>query len=206
VGGGHNPTLKVSNGVMRLAFRAPASAHGTVVYSRRKVRTNMDMALVGRMEELRRLSVPALKGKYREIFGEETRSSHKQYLFRRIAWQLQAQQEGGLSERAVARAVQIADDADLRSSGPKGFWSWPEQVQKIEPGPRSRIHRDGRLPQAGTLLTRRHKGREVVVKVLDVGFEYQSRHYGSLSAIALVVTGNRWNGLLFFGLTERRRG
>ena len=33
-----------------------------------------------------------------------------------------------------------------------------------------------------------------------------SRHYGSLSAIALVATGTRWNGLLFFGLTERRRG
>lgn len=31
----------------------------------------------------------ALKEKYREVFGEETRSSRKQYLFRRIAWQLQ---------------------------------------------------------------------------------------------------------------------
>ena len=100
----------------------------------------------------------------------------------------------------------IADDADLRSSGPKGYWSWPEQAQKTQPSPHSGTHRDGRLPKAGTLLTRRHKGREVVVKVLDEGFEYQSRHYGSLSAIALVVTGTRWNGLLFFGLTERRRG
>jgi|ERR1700722_13101544 hypothetical protein len=166
----------------------------------------MDMALVRRMEELRRLSVSALKEKYREVLGVETRSSHKQYLFRRIAWQLQAQLEGGLSERALDRAVQIADDADLRSSGPKGFWSWPEQNRKIESRPHSGTHRDGRLPQPGTLLTRRHKGREVVVKVLDVGFEYQSQHYGSLSAIALVVTGTRWNGLLFFGLTERRRG
>jgi hypothetical protein len=166
----------------------------------------MDMALVRRIEELRRLSVPALKEKYREVFGEETRSSHQQYLFRRIAWQLQAQLEGGLSERALDRALQIADDADLRSSGPKGFWSWPEQPQKILPRPHSGNHRDGRLPQPGTLLTRRHKGREVVVKVLDEGFEYQSQHYGSLSAIALVVTGTRWNGLLFFGLTERRRG
>jgi hypothetical protein len=60
--------------------------------------------------------------------------------------------------------------------------------------------------QPGTLLTRRHKGRDIVVKVLVDGFEYQSRHYGSLSAIALVVTGTRWNGLLFLGLTERRRG
>jgi hypothetical protein len=166
----------------------------------------MDMALVQRIEELRRLPVPELKRKYKEVFGEETRSSHKQYLFRRLAWQLQAQLEGGLSERAVDRAVQIADDADLRSSGPKGFWSWPEQAQKVQPHPPSGTHRDGRLPKAGTMLTRRHKGRDVVVQVLEEGFQYQSRHYGSLSAVALVATGTRWNGLLFFGLTERRRG
>jgi len=81
----------------------------------------MDMALVRRMEELRRLSVSALKEKYREVLGVETRSSHKQYLFRRIAWQLQAQLEGGLSERALERAVQSADDADLRSSVAEGI-------------------------------------------------------------------------------------
>lgn len=166
----------------------------------------MDMALVRRIEELRRLRMPALKEQYREVFGIETRSSHKQYLFRRIAWQLQVQLEGGLSERAVDRAAQIADDADLRSLGPKGFWSWPEQGPKVQTRPHSGTHRDGRLPKPGTMLTRRHKGRDIVVQVLDEGFEYQSRHYSSLSAIALVVTSTRWNGLLFFGLTERRRG
>jgi Protein of unknown function (DUF2924) len=166
----------------------------------------MDMVLVQRMEELGRLSVSALKKKYREVFGEETRSTHKQYLLRRIVWQMQAQALGGLSERVLRRAAEIADDADLRSSGPKGFWSWPEQKQSVAPTPVLKNHRDGRLPQPGAVLTRRHKGREVVVKVLDQGFEYQSHHYGSLSAIALVVTGTRWNGLLFFGLTERRRG
>jgi hypothetical protein len=166
----------------------------------------MDMALVQKIKELRRLSVPALKKKYKDVFGEETKSSHKQYLFRRIAWQLQAQLEGGLSDRAVDRAAQIADDADLRSVGPKGFWSWPQQEPKVQSQPHSGAHRDGRLPKPGTQLTRRHKGRDIVVRVLDDGFEYQSRHYGSLSAIALVATGTRWNGLLFFGLTERRRG
>jgi Protein of unknown function (DUF2924) len=165
----------------------------------------MDMVLVRTIEELGRMSVSALKEKYREVFGEETRSTQKQYLLRRIAWQMQARALGGLSERVLRRAAEIADDADLRSSGPKGFWSWPEQHQKIQPHPHSGNHRDGRLPQPGALLTRRHKGREVVVKVLEEGFEYQSHHYRSLSAIALLVTGTRWNGLLFFGLTERRR-
>ena len=76
----------------------------------------------------------------------------------------------------------------------------------MQPRPPSGAHRDGRLPKPGTMLPRRHKGRDVVVQVLEEGFEYQSQHYGSLSAVALVATGTRWNGLLFFGLTERRRG
>jgi hypothetical protein len=166
----------------------------------------MDIALVRRIAELRRLSVPALKKTYREVFGEETRSSHKQYLFRRIVWQLQAQALGGLSERVLRRASEIADDADLRLGGSKGFWSWPEQKKTTEPTPVSKNHRDDRLPEPGALLKRRHQGHDVVVRVLDVGFEYQSRHYRSLSAIAREVTGTRWNGLLFFGLAERRRG
>ena len=89
----------------------------------------MDIALIRRLAELRRMSVPALQKTYREVFGEETRSSHKQYLFRRIAWQMQAQSEGGLSAEAVRRAAEIADDADQRLRGPKGFWSWPEQTK-----------------------------------------------------------------------------
>jgi hypothetical protein len=60
------------------------------------------------------------------------------------------------------------------------------------------------MPGAGTLLTRRVGDRQIVVKVLSEGFEFESRRYRSLSAIAREVTGTRWNGLLFFGLAERR--
>jgi hypothetical protein len=56
------------------------------------------------------------------------------------------------------------------------------------------------------VLTRQFENRRIVVTVLENGFEYQSRRYRSLSAIAREVTGTRWNGLLFFGLLERRNG
>jgi DNA invertase Pin-like site-specific DNA recombinase len=42
------------------------------------------------IEALRNLTTAQLKEKYREVFGEETRSNHKQFLFRRIAWRIQA--------------------------------------------------------------------------------------------------------------------
>ena len=40
-----------------------------------------------------------------------------------------------------------------------------------------------------------------MVEVLAEGFRYEGRPYASLSAIAVAVTGTRWNGLAFFGLT-----
>jgi len=61
---------------------------------------------------------------------------------------------------------------------------------------------DARLPLPGTLLVREYKGRDIVVKVLDGGFEFEDRRYKSLSAIAREVTGSKWNGYLFFGLKK----
>ena len=162
----------------------------------------MAHTVVAAIEQLRTLNVVALQRKYQEVFKDASRSSNKQYLFRRIAWRLQANAEGGLSERACHRALQIADEADLRTRAPKGFLSAQVSATAIVDHPHPQ--RDVRLPASGSLLTRRLHDRQIVVKVLAEGFEFESRHYRSLSAIAREVTGTRWNGLLFFGLAERR--
>jgi hypothetical protein len=166
----------------------------------------MDAVVNRAIEQLRSHKLSALKKKYRELFGEEARSSNKQFLLRRLAWQLQANAEGGLSDRARQRAGEIADDGDLGTRAPTR--SWPSHPPFVAQGfvARSRAQRDWRLPAAGTFLTRRLGGQDIVVKVLEQGFEYQSRSYRSLSAIAREVTGTRWNGYLFFALTERRHG
>jgi hypothetical protein len=164
----------------------------------------MAHTVVAAIEQLRSLNVIALRKKYQHLFGDQSRSSNKQYLFRRIAWRLQANAEGGLSERACHRAVQIADEADLRTRAPRGFLSAQVPAIATSTTGHAQSQRDARLPASGSLLTRRLNDRQIVVKVLAEGFEFESRHYRSLSAIAREVTGTRWNGLLFFGLAERR--
>ena len=57
------------------------------------------------IEALRNLPTAQLKEKYREVFGEETRSNHKQFLFRRIAWRIQADDWGGLYEQTAKPAL-----------------------------------------------------------------------------------------------------
>ncbi len=60
-------------------------------------------------------TVNQLVERYTQVFGEECRSRNKQYLVRRIAWRLQANDEGGLSPAAIAQAKKLADDAAGKS-------------------------------------------------------------------------------------------
>ena len=163
----------------------------------------MKAAVLKEIEGLRRLTVGGLREKYREVFGEESRSNHKDFLFRRIAWRLQANAEGGLSDRARRRALEIANNADLRIRAPKVLGG-SEASLRTAVGTVGGV-RDSRLPAPGTLLTRDFKGRTYVVKVLADNFEYEGRKYRSLSAIAGEIAGTRWNGFLFFGLTREER-
>jgi len=147
-------------------------------------------------------SVGKLKEKYRAVFGQESRSNHKQFLVRRIAWRLQADAEGELSERARERALLLAEEADLRIRAPESFLR-----EMSQSAGKSRI--DPRLPAAGTWLTREFQGQRVSVEVLEKGFRYQESTYKSLSAVARKVTGTQWNGFSFFGLkasAEQRDG
>ena len=162
----------------------------------------MDNAVLMEIESLRRATLAALREKYREVFQEETRSRHREHLFRRIAWRLQALAEGDLSERARGRAHEIARDADLRKIAPRDFFQVNGEAVRTTRGNRNRREQDSRLPLPGTLLSREWKGRTILVEVLAKGFRYESRPYSSLSAIAAAITGTRWNGLAFFGLTR----
>ena len=143
-----------------------------------------------------------MREKYQEVFQEETRSRHREHLFRRIAWRLQALAEGDLSARARGRAHEIARDADLRKIAPRDFFQVNGEAVRTTRGNRNRREQDSRLPLPGTLLSREWKDRTILVEVLAKGFRYESRPYSSLSAIAAAITGTRWNGLAFFGLTR----
>jgi hypothetical protein len=149
---------------------------------------------------LGRLTVPELKQRYAEVFGEPTRTNHKQYLVKRIVWRMQALREGGLSERARRRAVELADDAEIRLSAPKAPLKGPGTVitAAFDAG------RPAAFPKPGSVIRREYKGKVIVVRVLPRGFEYEGEVYRSLTAIAQKVTGAHWNGVSFFGLPSAR--
>ncbi|UCF05345.1 MAG: DUF2924 domain-containing protein, partial [bacterium] len=101
---------------------------------------------------LSRMTVGELRAKYVELFKEESRSHNKVFLIRRIAWQLQALDEGGLSERALRKAEELADETYLRTRAPKVIASGNSPGSSNRTAVRSfSASHDRRLPMPGTV-------------------------------------------------------
>jgi hypothetical protein len=138
-----------------------------------------------------------LAAKFEELFGRPAGTRNKQYLRKRIAWEIQARIEGGLSERSLQRIDELAAHIPERwraAFDPKAP-ARPNPNRAQAPSP---TQPDPRLPAPGTVLTRLHGGVKHQVTVLADGFEYQGDRYRSLSAIARKITGTAWNGFPFF--------
>ena len=160
----------------------------------------MSLNIEKEVAAIEQMTVGQLQDRFVEVFGEPVRSRHRQYLIRRIAWRLQANAEGGLSERALRQAEELADDADVRLTPPR----WATLADQVRPAEANAVRvpvpTDPRLPPVGSQITRKYKGRTITVTVLADGFEYQGERYRSLTAVTKAITGSHMNGFRFFGM------
>ncbi len=68
----------------------------------------MNQNLNSEIAALRRMTPAQLRDKYLAVFGEPTRTGNKDFLCKRLAWRIQYQADGSLSERALQRASELA--------------------------------------------------------------------------------------------------
>lgn len=148
-------------------------------------------------------TVNQLRSMYEDVFDDVCRSRHKRYLVRRIAWKLQANEEGGLSVWAKAKAQELAATSDLRLTALR-----PDVVARVRRVP---VEEDGyvdwdpRLPPPGSYVERLYKGQMIRALVMTDGFEYEGKRYRSLSKLATDITGVSYNGFVFFRLGRREK-
>jgi hypothetical protein len=159
-------------------------------------------SIAKQVEAVQSMSMAELIAKYQEVFGVPTLTRNKPYLRKKVGWRIQELAEGGLSPRALAQIEKLAPLAPVRWRTPL-----PEAKEALAliatPKPKPR---DPRLPPPGTVLVRLFRGVEHRAIVLEDGFEYRGERYESLSPIAYLISGTRWNGYLFFNLARRVRG
>ena len=147
------------------------------------------------IDGLRKMSMHELVDAYEAAWGKAPRVKHREYLVKRIAWKREEARTGGLSTKAKERLEElIAElDIDFGSRSVSGVLKLPTKTKS------------DKLP-VGTTLKRPWHGTDVVVRVVEGGFEYDGDVYRSLTAIAKRVTGSHWSGPRFFGLTGRKSG
>ena len=143
--------------------------------------------LAAELEELPKLSRAELHRRWRALYGSECPTQmSRRLLVRALAHRMQEQALGGL-DLATRRRL----EAGARELQPK----------------RGR-QRAPRCVEPGTRLLREWRGTVHEVVVLETGAEYRGKAWSSLSAVAREITGTRWSGPRFFGLTgpQQSRG
>lgn len=128
---------------------------------------------------LEQAPLPELRARWRQLIGAEPPRLSRDLLLRALAYHVQERRFGGLS-RASLRLL----GAGERGGGPA--------APDVTPAP---------TLQPGTRLVREWHGHTHVVSVTAAGFDYAGATHRSLTAIARQITGARWSGPRFFGLT-----
>ena len=159
---------------------------------------------------LDRMTTSDLAERYAELHGQPCRTRHRAYLIRKIAWRIQANAEGDLSERARKRAAELANDADVRVMAPKTMICPPQVGESATITKTASTGRDKsvdpRLPAPGSAIIRQYKGSTHRVVFLEdgSGFEYEGERYRTLTAVAKRITSGHINGFRFFKLGVQR--
>ena len=138
---------------------------------------------------LRSLDAKVLRARWRTSFGQEAPTHVARHLlFAMLAYRLQAEAMGDL-DAATVRFLKQVDLAPCKRAAVPLTQAFARRTRNLSPG---------------TVLTREWGGQHHRVMVLDSGFAWEGRTYGSLSEIAKAITGTKWNGPRFFGLRDKR--
>ena len=159
----------------------------------------MSESLAAQVQALQTMTVRELRLEWEKVFGKPTKQRHRTYLWKRLARRLQQDQLPKLSPEEEAKVAEYREL--IRQLPPE---RWFRGKQQSRPKTKKTVC-DHRTPPPGSVVSRDYKGEEVIVKVLNDGFEYAGQVFRSLSAIAKEVTGTTWNGPAFFGLRKGGR-
>ena len=144
--------------------------------------TDHHITVAGEIRGLQQAGIVALRAEWRRLLGSEPPRVSRDLLVRALAYRVQERAMGGLSRASLKRLRELVDNSEGRAP-------LPDQAASLRPGAK---------------LVREWHGSTHIVLVTDTGFDYAGANYKSLTQIAKLITGARWSGPRFFGLTTKR--
>jgi len=135
------------------------------------------------LEAISSMDIEGLRAEWRRWLGEPPPVRSPDLLRRALAEELQMQVEG----RDLALDKRLAKAATRHRTG-------------LRPKVRTTAFK------SGSLIVREWQGQRYEVEVVPGGFRWRGETYASLSKIARLITGVRWNGPRFFHLRDTGDG
>jgi hypothetical protein len=129
------------------------------------------------------MTLVELRALWRERWGDLPAFRSREYLGRAMAYRVQADAMGDLGKASRRQLAELA-----------GKFA---EDHRFNPTPAVSL-------KPGSSLVREWGGKRHEVAVTGDGFLYDGVAYGSLSRVAAVITGTKWNGLVFFGMKGRK--
>jgi hypothetical protein len=140
--------------------------------------------LSDRLLSLPNLRKQALSELWQQLYKTDPPDGlRKELMVQFLAYRMQEEEFGGLSDRSHRRLGELAKALEGNSNKAASF---------------------GQAVKPGTRLIRQWKDHVHVVNVEEGKYEYRGARYRSLSEIARLITGTKWSGPLFFGLKDKR--
>jgi Protein of unknown function (DUF2924) len=166
-----------------LGKRPPVTSSGTLL--------SVDASLATILAGLEGLELEGLRQQWRNHLGGEAPAHLPRWLLVKVlGHRLQVAAFGDLDRSVWRRLREETDEKGGRHTAP--FDRRDAQT------------RDGTTLRPGALLVREWRGKLERVMVLEEGFAWNGRNFGSLSQIAKAMTGTSWNGHRFFGLRQTK--
>ncbi|MEP7240048.1 MAG: DUF2924 domain-containing protein [Devosia sp.] len=109
--------------------------------------------------------------------------------------------KSGLLRLAVAYRIQEKAFGGLKPASKRQLQAHVAGLDRASSGDAPARPRAPRLAP-GTQLIREWNGSTVLVDVVAGGFRWKERSFRTLSAVAVAITGTKWSGPKFFGLTS----
>lgn len=132
------------------------------------------------LNELDRMSGKELREHFKSMrVGQIPKNASRSFLTGHLAWANQVRNLG---------------------LDPKGLRA--QQIQQLRQAKRQ----SKSLYKVGTRMVREWQGTTYEVTIEENGFSWNGERYRSLSEIARKITGTRWSGPRFFGLTKKDPG
>lgn len=140
----------------------------------------MEPTILEQIAALQKMPLQTLRQRWKALFGTDAPAYSTEHMVRRLAYRLQELHYGGMSDVAMRRLAEAAENGHDACRRRK------RRATELSPG---------------TRLIRPWRGQRHEVTVCHDGwFEYAEKRFRTLSAIAKAISGQHCSGPRFFGL------